>query len=150
VRPTEAQYLAIRNYFYKGYPEDMMSLDEFRLLISPFRSDINFCIVSKIDEGLYINWMYVHETFRGKGIGKKMYAKLIEWAESRGYKEITLHIHWVNFQSLAAAIKSNAKIIDFTVFLNGSLGYELKIELKSNYQNGKKTDKQEDQALEKG
>ena len=125
MRPTEGQYLKIRNHFYKNYPEDMISLDEFRKLISPFKSDNNFCIVSEDNKGIYLNWIYVHESNRKKGIGKRIYSKLVEWAKIRGHKEISLHIRLTNYPSLVAAIKSGATLTGPTMYADGEPGYEL-------------------------
>jgi len=125
MRPTEGQYYRIRNHFYKHYPEDMMKLDEFRELISPFKSDNNFCIVSKNDKGIYLDWIYVHESNRKRGIGKRIYSKLVEWAKARGYEQISLHIRLTNYPSLVAAIKSGATLTEPTMYMDGEPGYEL-------------------------
>lgn len=125
MRPTEEQYLKIRNHFFRNYPDDMMPLDEFKKLISPFRSDNNFCILSRLNGELYLNWIYVDKGNRRKGIGKRIYSKLVEWAKQRGHKEISLHIRLTNYPSLVAAIKSGATLTGPTMYADGEPGYEL-------------------------
>jgi ribosomal protein S18 acetylase RimI-like enzyme len=99
-------YYDLKSLIESNEAEVVVAVDGDLLVGSGYGQIRNSKIYLTHDKHVYLGFMYVEPTYRGKGVNKIIIDNLKNWAKSRAIKEVRLHVYDENTDAIKAYEKA--------------------------------------------